>query len=57
MPEIHKSRDFTVNSQRFLPFLSGNRIVPGAGIDDEVDGLGEEPGGATGCVVHVVAEG
>ena len=54
---MYESRDFTVNSHRFLPFLSGNRIVPAAGIDEELDGLGEELGGATGCVVHVVAEG
>lgn len=56
MPEKHESRFYCKQSE-ILPFLSGYRIVPGAGIDDEVDGLGEEPGGATACAVHVVAEG
>lgn len=47
--------DFTIHNQRFLRFLSGYLVVPGAGIDDADDDKEDEPGGAAGCVVHVVA--
>lgn len=49
--------DFATHHQRPLPFLSGYRVVPGAGMDDDEDGMVEEPVGATAGVAHVVTVG